>query len=243
MFGFRTSERGFRNMGFKSRPSEIISLRYGHMFIFKPLNTRNVFLMKKVLFTSLFLACAAMGLSSCMNGDYDANPNANNGTTNPLANNGGGGSGGGGGGTGGGSGPGTAAKGEIRFRLNGSSNVTFTGSNYTIVGTTDPLISGGNTGTTGSTTINVFILNYTGPGTYAFTGTSATSTHGTYTISPFGSSDDTYNTATGTPTGTGQVVVTSDANNELVGTFSFTAYNSTGGKTDVTSGSFDVVKM
>lgn len=40
--------------------------------------------MKKVLFTSLFLAAAAMGLSSCMNGDYDATPDADTGGDNPL---------------------------------------------------------------------------------------------------------------------------------------------------------------
>jgi hypothetical protein len=40
--------------------------------------------MKKVLFTSLFLASAAMGLSSCMNGDYDATPEADTGKDNPL---------------------------------------------------------------------------------------------------------------------------------------------------------------
>lgn len=40
--------------------------------------------MKKVLFTSLFLAAAAMGLSSCMNGDYDATPEADTGMDNPL---------------------------------------------------------------------------------------------------------------------------------------------------------------
>jgi hypothetical protein len=40
--------------------------------------------MKKFLFASLFAACAAMGLSSCMNGDYDADPtNVINGN-NPL---------------------------------------------------------------------------------------------------------------------------------------------------------------
>ena len=40
--------------------------------------------MKKILFTSLFAACAAMSLSSCMNGDYDANPAVAASGTNPL---------------------------------------------------------------------------------------------------------------------------------------------------------------
>src|SRR4051812_32605045 len=110
-------------MEHKGDPSEIIFPRCGHMFIFKSLNTRNVFLMKKVLFTSLFAACAAMGLSSCMNGDYDATPNANNGTTNPLANNNGGG--GGGGGTSGGS---------ITCKIDGTS-YTFTQATYNMIGT------------------------------------------------------------------------------------------------------------
>jgi hypothetical protein len=57
--------------------------------------------MKKVLFSTLFAACAAMGLSSCMNGDYDANPNGVNSGTNPLSQPNTGGSGGTGGGGGG----------------------------------------------------------------------------------------------------------------------------------------------
>src|SRR6185295_11405286 len=92
----------------------------GHMFIFKPPNTHNVFLMKKVFFTSLFAACAAMGLSSCMNGDYDANPNANNSTANPLLNNGGNGGGGGGGGS---------ASGQVSFKVNGK-QYTISGCKY-----------------------------------------------------------------------------------------------------------------
>src|SRR5687768_11368053 len=52
--------------------------------------------MKKILLLSLS-AFAAMGLSSCMNGDYDANPLTVNSGTNPLNTGGGGGGGGGGG--------------------------------------------------------------------------------------------------------------------------------------------------
>jgi hypothetical protein len=40
--------------------------------------------MKKILFISAFAACAAMGMSSCMNGDYDANPDTVNTGGNPL---------------------------------------------------------------------------------------------------------------------------------------------------------------
>ena len=199
--------------------------------------------MKKLLFSSLFAACSVMGLSSCMNGDYDATPASNNAQPNPLANSGGSGGGSGSGGGGSSSGPGTAAKGEIRFTLNGSQNVTYTGANYLIASGNDPLISGGATGASGDTKVNVFILNYAGAGTYNFTGTSASSTHGTYSITPFGSGSDDYNTATGNPAGSGSVTVTSDANNELIGTFSFTAYNSSGTKVTITNGSFDVAKL
>src|SRR6185369_7341708 len=72
---------------------------------------------KKVLFTSLLIACAAMGLSSCMNGDYDATPMSNNGTTNPLGNNGGGGGGGG------------STSGQVNFKVNGK-QYSFTGAKY-----------------------------------------------------------------------------------------------------------------
>src|SRR5690606_31645003 len=59
--------------------------------------------MKKILFTSLIAACAAMGLSGCISGDYDANPDGTTSGANPLNPPGSGGSGGsgGGGGTGG----------------------------------------------------------------------------------------------------------------------------------------------
>jgi len=40
--------------------------------------------MKKIIFITLIAACAAMGVSSCMNGDYDANPAGVATGTNPL---------------------------------------------------------------------------------------------------------------------------------------------------------------
>lgn len=40
--------------------------------------------MKKILLTSLIAACASFSLSSCMNGDYDANPAGTASGTNPL---------------------------------------------------------------------------------------------------------------------------------------------------------------
>lgn len=40
--------------------------------------------MKRILYASFFAACAALSLSSCMNGDYDADPNTASTTTNPL---------------------------------------------------------------------------------------------------------------------------------------------------------------
>ena len=40
--------------------------------------------MKRILLASVFAACASMGLSSCMNGDYDANPKGTNTGQNPL---------------------------------------------------------------------------------------------------------------------------------------------------------------
>jgi len=52
--------------------------------------------MKRVLFTTMIAACAAMGISGCMSGDYDANPDGTVSGTNPLNPPGSGGGGGGG---------------------------------------------------------------------------------------------------------------------------------------------------
>lgn len=192
--------------------------------------------MKKFLFTSLFAACAAMGLSSCMNGDYDATPNANNGNPNPLATGGGNGGGGGGGGT----------SGTITCKIDGVS-YSFQG-NYSIlssgVGSMYTIAGGTSDGTTGRT-ISVGVYNYTGPKTYDL----ATEGVGNYGYYPMSNTSDVtvYGTnAAGSP-GSGTATVTSDANNRLQGTFSFTANKAMGSgaasSVTVTEGAFDVPKQ
>lgn len=194
--------------------------------------------MKKLLFSALFLSTCALGFSSCMNGDYDANPLTTNTTKNPIKDEGNGGGGGN---------VGVATKGQLRFTVDGSQNVIAgSGTNFQILGANDRLIAGGRTDGTSDISLSVYISNYTGPGTYAFSGTQAASTHGTYTVRSFTTGTlETFNSAINTPTGTGTVTVTSDANDEMVGTFSFTAASdkNAGKNVTISNGSFDVVKF
>lgn len=184
--------------------------------------------MKKVFFASLFAACAAFGLSSCMNGDYDATPNSNNGGANPLA--GSGGSGGGGGTGGGGGNIGTAARGEIRCVVNGT-NLVIPGAKWqSVIGRT---VNASALNGTIEKRVGMLMADYTGPATYTIIGGSDITA--SYTLSDYAApSVKLYTTA---PGGTGQIVVTSDANNEMRGTFSFTAYYNSEQVT-VTNGSF-----
>ncbi|MEO6831048.1 MAG: DUF6252 family protein [Chitinophagaceae bacterium] len=201
--------------------------------------------MKKLLFSALFLSTIALGFSSCMNGDYDANPLTTNTTINPIKPVGGSGNGGGNGGGGGGS-VGIATKGQIRCVVSGGSNfVSSPASNYQVTGN-DILITGGVLETTLQRDVDLYISGYTGVGTYTCSGTSSTSTHGSYSVETLGSgSTETFNTATSTPQGSGTITVVTDANNELIGTFSFTAYSDKDGSKSVTitNGSFDVPKF
>ena len=181
--------------------------------------------MKKILFISAFAACAAMGLSSCMNGDYDANPLTVNSGGNPLIpiN------------PGGGSTPGVAAKGEIRFRLNGS--------NYTLTGTyfdgSPRIMSGGFSYAGGEKQVGFTIDVYNGVGTYTIT---ETDNHARYTLRDFNATPMDKDYMTDQPGGSGEIKVTSDANNEMIGTFHFTAFNN-GEKVELTDGSFDLPKL
>jgi hypothetical protein len=184
--------------------------------------------MKNILLASLF-AVSAFGLQSCNNGDYDVNPAVTASGTNPL-NTGNGGNGGGGN-----SGPGTANKGEIRFTLNGA-NYTLTG-NY--IDGNPRIMSGGYTYTGGQKQVGFIIDNYTGPATFTIT---ETSNRGRYTIYDYTATPISKDYLTSNPGGNGQIIVTSDANNEMIGTFNFTAFNGSDQVT-LTNGSFDLPKM
>jgi hypothetical protein len=191
--------------------------------------------MKKVFFTSLFLASAAMGLSSCMNGDYDANPNAVSSAPNPLNNNNGGsgGSGGGGGSTGG----------TITCKVDGT-NYTFTQATYNVIGSMYT-IAGGNSDGTNGRTISLTISSYSSPKAYSIPADAA----GSYGVFPLSNTSNvtSYSTAAVGAPGTGTVTVTSDANNRMKGTFSFNANKLMGsasaGSVSVTEGNFDVPKQ
>lgn len=186
--------------------------------------------MKRLLFTTMIAACAAMGLSGCISGDYDANPDGTVSGTNPL-NPPSSGGGGGGGGT-----PGIAAKGEIRFRLNGS-NVTLKSGKY--LDGNPRLMSGGLSTSGGEQQVGFIIDNYTGPGTYTIT---ENDNQARYTLIDYTASPMMKDYLTDVAGGAGEIKVTSDANDEMIGTFSFTAfYNSE--KVELTNGSFNLPKQ
>ena len=187
--------------------------------------------MKKILFTFLFAACAAMGLSSCMNGDYDANPLNANSNANPLLNTGSGGSGGG-------SNAGIAAKNEIRCLLNGSAIVLSDAKWQDLI---IRLFNGSKpTANNGSDVVAFGLAGYTGAGTYTF-GEGMFST-GRYSITDFFATPIMKDYTTNAPGGGGELIVTSDTNDEMKGTFSFVAFYQSD-KVTVTNGSFYVTKQ
>jgi hypothetical protein len=185
--------------------------------------------MKKVLFASLFAACASIGLSSCMNGDYDANPNGTNSGANPLNTGGTGGTGGGG------------ATGNITCKVDGTT-YTFSGK-WGAVGS-QRVMSGSMSDNGTGRTAGVTITNYTGAKTYNL----ATEGSGNYSFFPMSNPSDatTYSTASVAAPGTGTVTVTSDGNDRMKGTFSFTASKLMGSgnpaSVTVTDGTFDLPK-
>ncbi len=180
--------------------------------------------MKKVLFASLFAASAVFGLSSCVNGDYDATPTTNNGTPNPLnQNNGSNGS--------------TSSTGNITAKVDGTS-YTFSGK-YQVIGSQRIIagtIADGGTGRT----LSVSMTNYSGAKTYNLPA-DGLGNYGYFPISD-PSNTTTYSTASTSMPGSGTITVTSDDNNTMKGTFSFTAGDAAGGsgKVTVTEGSFNV---
>ena len=188
--------------------------------------------MKKILLASL-LAVSALGLQSCNNGDYDVNPATTASGTNPL-NTGGNGGGGGGG----------SASGTITCKVDGVS-YSFTG-NYSIVGTQRSIGGGLSDGTTGRT-ISVISSKYTGPGTYDLA--SVQNGMGSYGYFPMSNTSDVtvYSTAAASGGGSGTLTVSSDDNNTMKGTFSFTAPKANGSgaasQVVVTEGTFNVAKQ
>ncbi len=190
--------------------------------------------MKKLLFSSLFAACAAMGLSSCMNGDYDATPTSNNGSTNPL-NPTGGGSGGSGGGSGGGGGSfNWSGTDPISAKIDGTA---YTGSSATFSSSSvgsiqfDAITASLN----GGTIIVGFPVN-AAPGTY---GSNTTGTAFNYSIVENGQNNGYGSNIFG---GSGQIQIAENDATHVKGRFSGTANGSNGKSHVFTEGYFNVTK-
>ena len=169
-----------------------------------------------------------MGFSSCMNGDYDADPKTANTAANPLANDDN---------NGGGTNVGVAQKGQIRCLVNGQA-VVINGAGYSdIVGRQ---ISGSRRDGTVEKAVAFTLNPYNGAGTYSLGGSTNTNA-GSYSYTDFSvdPAGTTYSTVD--DKATGELVITSDANDVVIGTFHFEGYDQDQ-KAVVTSGTFNVPK-
>jgi hypothetical protein len=181
--------------------------------------------MKKFLVASLFAATAAMGLSSCMNGDYDANPTTNNGGNNPL--NPGGGNGGGG------SSFDWGGNAPMTVKLDGNGwgpgNVSYL-----------PSIGG--------MPASVFAINNKEEIVVGFPESTPANTVVTFNNTNFASytsdmnSSDLATKYTAAMGGGGAVQIIENDATHVKGKFYFNAKNTSGGSHDITEGYFDVTK-
>lgn len=185
--------------------------------------------MKRLLFSVLFAACAAVGFSSCMNGDYDADPDTANTAPNPLANNNNGGS----------TDVGIAQKGQIRCVVNGTP-VVINGAGYSdILGRN---ISGSRLDGSIEKAVSITLNPYNSVATYALGGATNTNAAG-YTYTDFSSNPGGTHYGTVSDQASGEVIITSEENDVLVGTFHFEAYDDNNNqKVSVTNGTFNVAK-
>lgn len=185
--------------------------------------------MKRILYASFFAACAALSLASCMNGDYDADPNNVSTTTNPLnqGQNGGGGSGG-----------------NSSFNWNGSdpmsAKVNGTGwqaAEFTYLPSMQgfPASVVGKAGDKSAITIQL-PTNPTINSTYSF-GSNLT---GSYSVNIESSDpDNVYSAGLG---GGGQIQITEDDATHIKGKFYFSGKNIGGQTRTISEGYFNVTK-
>lgn len=184
--------------------------------------------MKKIFLSTLFIAGAAIAMTSCNNGNYDADPNTNNSNViNPLN-------------------PNNLSLGTIKAKLNGN-EMTFSNG----AGTTTSVSFGIGGNTSGSTTnfetLAIQIVNYNGAQTYEVSGTSTdlvlsyAKIENSAPTSAYGS--------TISPTGHVKVVVSEDADSKVKGTFEGIVYYAGPGSVNlsdsivITDGQFYVPKM
>ncbi len=184
--------------------------------------------MKKIIFTSLFAAFAAAGLSSCMNGDYDANPTVTATGTNPLTpvNTGGGGGGG-----------------NNSFNWNGtdpmSAKINGTGWQATDI-TFAPSVNGLPEAVVGNGPNNTAITVYIPENAAANSVTNFNSSiTASWSANTMGGADDVYGAAFGSG---GAVQILENDATHVKGKFYFNAKNLSGGAVTVTEGYFNATK-
>jgi hypothetical protein len=188
--------------------------------------------MKQILYASFFAAAAAIGLSSCMNGDYDANPATNSTTINPLTQTGGNGGTGGGG-----------SNNNSNFNWSGTDpmSVKINGAGWQALAGTFTAPPGFSAFVAGNgpenTTVSIDIpTNPTINTTYSF-GSNLSARY----FANLGSSnpDDNYSTTNG---GSGQVQILENDATHIKGKFYFTAKNTVGGSRTLAEGYFNITK-
>jgi len=179
--------------------------------------------MKKLILAASILFCTAATMTSCNNGDYDANPSTNNsGVANPIPPDGGGG------GNGGSDCP-AVNKTPISATVNGEEFVGDASNFFTRAEIENNPITGKNIFEIQAykasfqgeqTSIFIAIDDYTGPKSYSI---GAGSTVGG--IGPAANPSMQYTTPNG---GGGQIVITREDADTVAGTFYVTARNSSG---------------
>ncbi len=191
--------------------------------------------MKKILFATFFSAAAALSFSSCMNGDYDANPSTTNSNSNPLN------TGGSSSGTGGGTGAGAVAKGHTIITIGGTTYDLPT-CYFSDLPAPQRALNAGGLANGKVHNLALVLEAYHGVGTYNLTTSLSEGAYG-YLENSIMTQWDVDANHSGT---SGSVTVTSDASDEMKGTFSFTGkrvQGSTGSDMPVITGSFDATKM
>ena len=185
--------------------------------------------MKRFLYSLLFVAASGFTLASCNNGDYDANPDASYADIdNPMM-------------------PpnkGVPEKGQFIAKVSGAWRV-FTNASYVALGG-QRFITGSYQSQGKSNVVQITLNGYDSAKSYDITAGNLAVFSSVPTANP---ADVTqYSTESPVQTGSGNVTVTTDANDEMKGTFYFTAYKelpieSSSEKIIITEGRFFVPKM
>lgn len=177
--------------------------------------------MKQLFYASLF-AATVFACASCNNGAYDANPATDNsGLTVPTA------------------GSGNASRGQIVGNISGTRR-TFSFAYYTL-NSGNVVMQGVDVSNNINHSITLFVPDYKGPGTYKIHGAGP---GGVYAELDAAMNLNQWSTQQPYDTLPGSLTVTSEAGNELKGTFYFKGYRSSAtDNISVYEGGFDVPRQ